>query len=242
MPVAHQPGFRWSNARSDRSEVRALTLSDYLLEDGSGTYRSAFVPDLVPTGKQRIELLFVLESPHVDELASGTPVVGNSGRDALRYLLDDPYTPDSLGAFVKRRHDADDYRIAIMNVCNVPMQSVAHAGGSPPGISLSEWNDVGRARTSSARHVSSIPDSAARGIAASLLPRFQARLNLLQTGKGFTLVACGRFAARSSTSISLPTGTTTLVVPHPSMGNWQRKNFRSHVGLMETRELFQGFV
>jgi uracil-DNA glycosylase len=62
---------------------------DYLSEDGNGTYARWHVPDLVPTDSG-VELVFVFESPHVDELSTGLPVVGAAGKSALRFLLSDP--------------------------------------------------------------------------------------------------------------------------------------------------------
>jgi hypothetical protein len=62
---------------------------DYLSVDGNGTYARWHVPDLVPTDSG-VELVFVFESPHVDELSTGLPVVGAAGKSALRFLLSDP--------------------------------------------------------------------------------------------------------------------------------------------------------
>jgi hypothetical protein len=97
---------------------------DYLSEDGSGKYWRWHVPDLVPSNRA-VELVFVFESPHVDELKAGLPVVGAAGKSALRFLLPDQAGDLSLGRFVQQRHAAGDDRIAILNVSNVPMQAAA---------------------------------------------------------------------------------------------------------------------
>src|SRR6476646_2804493 len=57
---------------TDGSDMSAI---NYLSEDGSGMYARWHVPDLVPSNRA-VELVFVFESPHVDELRTGLPVVG----------------------------------------------------------------------------------------------------------------------------------------------------------------------
>jgi hypothetical protein len=103
----------------------------YLSEDGSGIYARWHVPDLVPSSRA-VELVFVFESPHVDELRTGLPVVGTAGRSALRFLGPGQPKDRSLGHFVQQSHAAGDGRIAILNVSNVPMQETAFIDDEAP--------------------------------------------------------------------------------------------------------------
>ncbi len=102
---------------------------DYLSEDGEGPFKAWHVPDLVDDSAAEVRLALVFEWPHVKELAARLPVVGPSGRSALRYLSENPTASESLGEFVAGRVTNRDGRIAIINVCNVPMQAAAFGLG-----------------------------------------------------------------------------------------------------------------
>jgi uracil-DNA glycosylase len=60
-----------------------MSIEEYVGEDGRSAYAQWHVSDLVPKHTQHIRLVFVFESPHVDELRAGTPVVGDAGLSAL---------------------------------------------------------------------------------------------------------------------------------------------------------------
>src|SRR3954454_17524089 len=121
---------------TDGSDVSAI---DYLSEDGSGTYWRWHVPDLVPSNRAALKLVFVFESPHVDELKTALPVAGAAGKSALRFLLPDQPRDLSLGRFVQQSHAAGDDRIAILNVSNVPMQAAAFVDVEAPELGEGDW-------------------------------------------------------------------------------------------------------
>ena len=140
-----------------------MTAIDYLSEDGTGTYGRWHVPDLVPSNRT-VELVFVFESPHVDELRDRLPVAGAAGKSALRFLMSDQPRDLSLGRFVQQSHVAGDQRIAILNVSNVPMQAAAFVDVGAPELEEGEWALIERVRRSRSRSISSMRGAGTRAI------------------------------------------------------------------------------
>lgn len=84
------------------------------------------VPDLLLTDPTQVRLLFVLESPYVDELdPPRRPVVGEAGRSALKYLQGTSWSGGSPGNFVADKHAAGDGRSTVVNISTVPLQEGA---------------------------------------------------------------------------------------------------------------------
>jgi hypothetical protein len=55
-------------------------LQQYIEEDGTGGFVSYCVRDLVPSNHEVLDLLLLLESPHIDELRTGIPLSGEAGK------------------------------------------------------------------------------------------------------------------------------------------------------------------
>jgi hypothetical protein len=208
---------------------------DYLSEDGSGMFGRWHVPDLVPTDRG-VDLVFVFESPHVDELSARLPVVGAAGKSALRYLMPDPPKDLSLGRFVQQRHDAGDHRIAILNVSNVPMQSAAFIDAEKPNLGESEWTLIEKVRRSRARSVSSMRGAQARAVSEALVVGLGKRLSEVGTCPEGRVVSAGAFAQRMVAAAS--PDLTSLHVPHPSFNQWHRGANQKLLDLLEARQRF----
>ena len=214
-----------------------MSAIDYLSEDGSGRYGRWHVPDLVPTDRA-VELVFVFESPHIDELSTGLPVVGAAGRSALRFLLPAQPKDLSLGRFVQQSHAAGDDRLAILNVSNVPMQAAAFVGAEAPDLGQGEWTLIERVRRSRARSVSSMRGPRVREISEVLVDGLRARLSGVATGSEGRVVAAGAFAQRM-VAAALPDLTPApLHVPHPSFNQWNRKVNQNLPDLIDARDRF----
>lgn len=211
-----------------------MTVDDYVAEDGRGPHQAAYVRDLLPPVSARVGLLLVFESPHVDELAAGLPVVGRAGRSGLEYLLG-ARTGESLGGYVAARHDAQDDRIAVMNVSNVPLQRSAFVVGPEPALTAVDWEVLRHVRTSRANTVRGTQSADANRVGDALLVGLQTRFDALSFGAGSRVVAAGACAQRFVRGLTgLPSA--AIEVFHPSYGHWLRHPGRpQHVAL---RELF----
>lgn len=211
-----------------------MDVDEYVAEDGSGPNKAAHIPDLVSHTGEKVSLLIVLESPHIDELKARLPVVGSAGRSGLEYLLS-ANTGDSLGNYVSARHNAGDWRIAIMNVSNVPLQQNAFTRQTSPTLSPAEWEVLRRVRTSKAKAIDGTRSAAANQVSENILIGLQTRMKSLNFETGATVVAAGPCAQRFTRSLQgLPAA--TLNVHHPSYGNWLKHPKKAeHVQL---RDLF----
>lgn len=215
-----------------------VTLVNYLTENGNGEYERWHVPDLLPERGSETELVFVFESPHVHELERRVPVVGASGRDALRFLLTDSRTDQSLGCFVRERLSLGDGRIAIMNVSNVPLQVAAFDDAGAPDLSATDWISIERIRKSSARSVAAMRGGQARVMSETLVRGLRDRLDALALGPGCQVAAAGVFAQRMVGALPDVLTPGSLRVPHPSFNQWNWAKNQDRPELIEVRRLF----
>lgn len=215
-----------------------MSVIDYLGEDGSGTYGEWHVPDLVSSNRPK-ELVFVFESPHVQELSTGLPVGGAAGKSALRFLA--PHQPSdlSLGRFVQQSHAAGDDRIAILNVSNVPMQAVAFVNMEAPKLEQSEWALIERVRRSRARSMSSMRGAGAQAISEVLVDGLRKRLSGVMLDSEGRVVAAGIFAQRVLAAAFPDLTPDPLHVPHPSFNQWNRTANQNLPALIDLRRRFE---
>lgn len=83
----------------------------------------AFVNNIIPNNNENIKYIFVLESPHLEEIAKGYPLAGQSGFKVSKTLFDINDKP--FGLLVKE--DSMFNKIAIVNVSKYPLQSTAYS-------------------------------------------------------------------------------------------------------------------
>ncbi|WP_144793348.1 hypothetical protein [Microbacterium paludicola] len=216
--------------------IMSLTPEQYI-RAGSGSVWH--VRDLIPEDSPRIRLLFVLESPHVEELDAAAPVVGEAGKSALRFLQGARWAGQSLGEFIVHKHAAGDARLAVMNVSTVPLQRHAfERTGVLPGLTPQEWHWLGFTfRRSRAKTVDATPDPRANIVGRLLLDGLQKRTESLRLDSGCTVVACGRFAQRYARQLCGLPG-AQLEVPHPANNQWHPRKKPVPNNLVRVRELF----
>lgn len=213
-----------------------LTPEQYIRHGPSSAWH---IPDLVPTDPSKIRLLFVLESPHVNEPDSRTPIVGGAGKSALRFLQGTSWTGDSLGGYIAGQHDLGNEELAVMNVSTVPLQQEAFLRTAvAPDMTPQEWRWLGVTwRNSRAKTVDATGFRQADTIGRLLLDRLQDRIDQLALARSCTVVACGRFAQRYVLQLSGLPG-RPLKVPHPANNQWHSKSEPVPKDLVQVRELF----
>jgi hypothetical protein len=215
-----------------------VSVTEYLRENGSGPYGQWHVPDLVPSSPS-VELVFVFESPHVDELRARVPVAGAAGKSALRFLLPGQPKELSLGRFVQQSHAVGDDRIAILNVSNVPMQQAAFVDSEAPDLEEEEWTLIGKVRKSTARSLSSIRATETRAVSQLLAEGLRHRLAGVATGSQARVVAAGAFAQRMVAAAYPDLRPGPLRVPHPSFNHWHQMANQDLPDLIATRDRFR---
>ncbi|WP_067625598.1 hypothetical protein [Alicyclobacillus acidiphilus] len=187
------------------------------------------VPDIIlPTSN----CIFLLESPHIQELKYGAPVSGSSGATMSKHIFGAEYAKMPLGILVKKNAEIDARRprlsaIGLMNVSNIPLQ----AGAYPPIIrkEYADWfAHMNAVRTNNQKLEFTDPQQA--DIQMTMVARLRSKLERFR-GKSITWIPCGRFAQKffSLAGVTDPSWTVIQDVPHPSYNSWDREIYRPQI-------------
>jgi hypothetical protein len=182
------------------------------------------------------KVIFILESPHVQELKYGAPVSGLSGTTMAKHLFGPEYQIP-LGRMILKNTEERLGRpsldaIGLMNICGIPMQRKAY-GDSAVMKRYKEFFDILESvRTGNQQDV--YRDESWNVLQEVILERFRDRLNGLK-GRACTLVPCGRFAQKffRLAGISDPLWHVIDDVPHPSYNSWDRERYQRQVGTVK---------
>lgn len=192
------------------------------------------IADIVPP---TATVLFVLESPHTQELQHGYPACGDSGREMSRVILERTDIPLSLIlkcpcistclSIVNINH------IGIMNVSTTPLQESCYSGSftnsKPPNMEALEYirNDLQKEKRTTKKTFSNTEREMAQ---KEVFQNFKNRLDyIVNRNKITTIVPCGHFATYfvhwyKSTMKNMADFTVLDNIPHPSGtgGGWKR--------------------
>lgn len=191
------------------------------------------VPDILPGGGKAIEVLLILESPHVDELKTGIPLSGIAGHAAFSYLFPKTASSSPLGPFIADLHSNGDGRVAIVNASPVPLQKAAFKDHPfTPALSQPEWELLEKARTNRANAISGIRRTAVADVNKEILYTLQRRVDTLHVKEDVLIVPAGRFAQRTWHSIAIPSSWSRwrlLPVLHPANNWWARTKNQNEI-------------
>ena len=166
-------------------------------------FKNYFVGDLI---YEDTEILFVLESPHTQEVMMGYPVAGKSGRDMSKVLC------SSNEPFGKLIHDKQLSKVGIINISNYPLQKSAYNHDDP----LLELFEKFRQNPKLRKH----DKLGVNDVISKMMDSFKSRLELHTDKK---IVLCGRFAQNAFDSLFHELNfKEVLRVPHPSFNQWLR--------------------
>ncbi|MDB5083440.1 MAG: hypothetical protein JWN30_326 [Bacilli bacterium] len=190
--------------------------------------RQYSVPDyLTPVSK----LIFLLESPHVQELKQGVPVAGSSGVTMSKHLFGQSYGKLPLGLLLKKhqaeRSDQFSLKtIGLMNVCSIPMQRAAYKSAEITQQYDEFLGILEAIRTANTKSAYQQPDW--NEVQEFLIKGLRKRMATL-TDRDCVWVPCGRFAQKFfKLAGMLPMHWRVIDdVPHPSYNSWDRENYRS---------------
>ena len=176
-----------------------------------------------------LDYLFILESPHTDEVAKGYPLAGDSGKAISQYLFGDE-TP--FGKLVS----SINTKIAIINVSNVPL-NVNKQIWDNANFDTENWGKAKSAILNDSKELASQLEYIRNGkldtknskCEETLLKQFYKKLENFINIKNLTIIACGEFAKVYLDEFIEEYKKThghgifpkVLYVPHPSRGHWQ---------------------
>ncbi|MFB5191662.1 hypothetical protein [Alicyclobacillus fastidiosus] len=193
-----------------------------------------YVPDiLLPTSS----CIFVLESPHVQEVKHGAPVAGSSGATMSKHLFSSEYAKRPLGLLVAENAHAraDEPRlngIGLINVCNVPLQKSAY-GATPPASIADDWfadMEYVRSNNQRVRYQSDRQNEIQDWLTANVRTKL-----LTFRGRKLTLIPCGRFAQKYVRLAAVQDDQWEVIddVPHPSYNSWDRPRYQAQIAAVQ---------
>lgn len=184
----------------------------------SSELKDFFVDDIV---SQSSEIIFVLESPHTQEVKNGYPVAGKSGVDMSKVLfgLNEP--------FGKLLFDGKIPKMGIVNVSNYPLQNVVYGSLHVDGMEFFQ-----RVRQNPKFRKK---DCELNNFLKIMLDDFKIRLQKYKTKK---IVLCGNFVVSAFEEVFKEEDFALVYkVPHPSFNNWQKQKYKKEIdGLKELIE------
>lgn len=192
------------------------------------------VPDIVlPTST----CIFILESPHVQELKYGAPVAGSSGLTMSRHLFGDRYGRFPLGLLVKQNAGEQTNRprlnrIGLLNVSNVPLQRTAYHDPAVVSAHAGWLHAMEHVRANN--QTDTYRDMAQMAVQDALATALRTKLEALRQ-RTCTLIPCGRFAQKFFRLAAVQSSNWTVIhdVPHPSYNSWDRAQYAGVIGRVQ---------
>ncbi|OEH92473.1 hypothetical protein BFG57_15550 [Bacillus solimangrovi] len=185
------------------------------------------VPDANMTNAS---IIFILESPHVQEVKHGVPVAGASGITMTKQLLGNE-CKQPLGLIVKAHLNEGIHneigKVGLMNICQIPMQRTAYQKDDIESY-LPMFDIIEEIRT--ANHKERFKNETYNEVQTLILEHFLKRLRNVES-ESCILIPCGRFAQkffRLAQKIDKDRNWKTIEeVPHPSYNSWSRERYKN---------------
>ncbi|HEX7064677.1 MAG TPA: hypothetical protein VF199_06375 [Bacillales bacterium] len=189
---------------------------------------------------EQSKVIFVLESPHVEEVKHGAPVSGRSGVTMSKHLFGPEYNKP-LGRLVIKNIEERKNRpslnvVGLMNICGIPMQRRAYGDRNVTETYREFFDVLEGVRQGNQKDV--YPNEKWNAMQEVILRRFRERL-AKQQGKACALVPCGRFAQKFFRLANMQSESWRVIegVPHPSYNSWDRERYSPAV-----REVQKTFI
>lgn len=184
--------------------------------------------------------IFILESPHVQELKHQAPIAGSSGKTMTTKLLGETYN-QPLGLLIKQNLEVRNYetllnKIGVMNVSNIPLQRKAYNDEQLVHRYESFFTLLEKIRTTNEK--TTYASEQLNELQCILLSRFNSELEKLLDRK-CTIIPCGRFAQKFLKLSTVRGEDWTIIhdIPHPSYNSWNQAKYKQKID-----ELLQAFI
>ena len=170
------------------------------------TSKQYYVDDIANCENDEVEYIILCESPHTEEVEhkdhdgnpKPIPLVGNSGKSVSSFLFEDN-TP--IGELVVNKSKIISYKLAIVNVCNIPLQEIDQNKDYIKGLNLNYLRENCK-------------------VIKALRDDLKERITKYENAH--TIVVCGEFAKAYFKEVkNIFPNIKALYVPHPSRNHWQ---------------------
>lgn len=177
------------------------------------------------------KVVFILESPHVQELKYEAPVSGSSGKSMTKKIFKEEYDLP-LGRLLKEKinngNEKEFKRIGLMNVCQIPMQEKAYNDESLIEKYKTFFHSLEKVRTANQKKV--FKDESLQSLQNEILDAFKSKLERFKD-RNLTLVPCGRFAQKFFELADIESDKWVVIdnVPHPSYNSWSKGKYKDAI-------------
>jgi len=166
------------------------------------------------TVNENTKIIFVLESPHTQEVKNGYPVAGKSGIDMSLVLF------GKAEPFGKLVYEKKLKELGLLNVSNIPLQKSAYQN---PHAKVLEFFETIRQNPKPRKNAS----SSINLVIKKMLSNFKDRL---EKHKNKKVVLCGKFAQNAFDAVFFDDEfQAVLRVPHPSFNNWRKTKYKQDI-------------
>ena len=194
-----------SGRKSEKEyEQDLLDIWDKYIEPAYKNKPSYYIEDKSNCANDTVEYIVLCESPHKDEVKLKTPLVGKSGTAVSEFLFYND--KKSIGEWIKEDYQKEESKkelpfMAIVNVCNVPLQKISKNKRDIKGLNLNYVRD-------NCKTITKLKDNL--------------KERLSQYTNARTIIVCGEFAQAYYDEIktNFPV-IKPLYVPHPSRNQWR---------------------
>ncbi|TCP59619.1 hypothetical protein EV586_101851 [Tumebacillus sp. BK434] len=196
--------------------------------------KNYLVQDLIT---EQARFMFLLESPHVQELKIGAPVSGSSGASMTKHLYGEQYERFPLGVLLKKNRDDNLNRpslnkVALMNVCQIPMQAAAYHDPEVRARYGSFFQVLEGVRSANNKLIYS--NQTWNEVQEIIVESLRKKLIKLQEHP-LVVVPCGRFAQKffRLAAVQSPLWQVIEGVPHPSYNGWSKSEYAGAVHVLK---------
>lgn len=166
--------------------------------------------------------IFILESPHVDEIQNGIPLSGPAGKAAFESIF--PSSQDSemtLGKYISEGR----INASIINISDIPLQKRAYETVKDVKdefiISELDWKKIERIRKTGSLG----DDIYSKFIKSSFQFRFNRLIKKLENDN-YKIISCGRFSNKIVKKFVGADFDQLELIYHPSQGWWKPTRYR----------------
>lgn len=180
---------------------------------------------------QNSKYIFVLESPHTEELKNGVPVAGGSGKLMTKYIFDeyDKKSNIAIGIYIRDKHQKDEKvsRFGIVNISNIPMQAKAY-----PQDIQNEYGEFLRILEKLRKNPKRLSEDE-QMVKDMLILDLKEEIG--KTREKSIFIPCGKTAQEYFEYIidEIDEDRVIREIPHPSFGNWAKKKYEKNIMSMK---------
>jgi len=220
-------------------ETESLTLEDLFNSKDINSCSSCYVKDVFG---DKVQIIFILESPEKEEVRQKVPAVGSSGKAMSKHLLKLTGKENGIGMLIKNNYKNATY-FGVINVANYPLQCRIIADYIRTSVKSENNLRKYLAQKVNIKKEGIEVDKCA-DLLSDMTTDFNRRIdNIILSNKDVIIIPCGDFARAFFEYYLVQSSLTTKQklaiyrkwankIPHPSHNNWNKVIYKFSIAKM----------